>query len=294
MNRASYRTAGAIAACGLWLVSVPVAAQVPVEAPAALVRRTVENELNASTDASSFMFRARKETPRGTQTRLYVQTRDATAGMLVAVNDQPITPEQQAGEEDHLQSLVRNPDELKRKRKQEREDAERIRRIVRAMPDAFLYEYEGTEKGTAQIGRAGDTLLRLRFSPNPDYDPPSRVEQVLTGMKGNVLIDPVKCRIARIDGALYREVSFGWGIFGHLDKGGHFLVEQAEVADSHWDVTHMNLSFTGKILLFKSLNIKSNEVYSKFQRVPADLTFAQGVEMLKKEVASSNRSLGGQ
>jgi len=45
----------------------------------------------------------------------------------------------------------------------------------------------------------------------------------------------------------------------------------------------MDLAFTGKLLLFKSLNFKSTEVYSDFHPVPADLSFAQGVELLKKQ-----------
>jgi hypothetical protein len=56
----------------------------------------------------------------------------------------------------------------------------------------------------------------------------------------------------------------------------------------------MSLTFTGKILLFKSLAIKSDEVFSDFRRVPDDLTFAQGVEMLKAEEAklAENRKPG--
>jgi hypothetical protein len=45
----------------------------------------------------------------------------------------------------------------------------------------------------------------------------------------------------------------------------------------------MTLRFTGKILLFKNLNIESTEVFEGFKRVPADLSFAQAVELLKKE-----------
>ena len=104
-------------------------------------------------------------------------------------------------------------------------------------------------------------------------------------MQGFVLIDSEARRIARIDGTLFKEVGFGWGILGHLDKGGHFLVEQRDVGDGSWDISRMSLSFTGKILLFKSIAIKSDEVFSDFRRVPADTTFAQGVEMLKAEEA---------
>jgi hypothetical protein len=62
-------------------------------------------------------------------------------------------------------------------------------------------------------------------------------------------------------------------------------VEQAEVIQGEWEVTHMILSFTGKELLFKSLNIKSDEVFSNFRSAPSNLTFAQGVELLKKQEA---------
>ncbi len=254
--------------------------------PIELVRAAVANEMAAADDNSiKHMFRSRKQTPQGSQTRLYVETRNAMAGMTIAYNDQPLTPEQIQGEENHLAGLVDNPEQLKRKHSQEQEAAERTLRIVKALPDAFLYEYDGEERGAADLGKDGARLARLKFRPNPAYQPPSRVEEVLAGMQGFVLIDSEARRIARIDGTLFKEVGFGWGILGHLDKGGHFLVEQRDVGDGSWDISRMSLSFTGKILLFKSLTIKSDEMFSDFRRVPADTTFAQGVEMLKAEEA---------
>jgi hypothetical protein len=159
-------------------------------------------------------------------------------------------------------------------------------RIMRAMPDAFLFEYAGEEQGSAGIGRAGDPLVKLKFRPNPRYVPPSHVEEVLTGMQGYVLVDAVHYRIASIDGTLFKPVGFGWGILGHLDRGGRFMVQQQEVGDDLWEISSMTLSFTGKILLFKNLNISSTEVFSGFKRVPSDLTFAQALELLKKEEAT--------
>ena len=79
---------------------------------------------------------------------------------------------------------------------------------------------------------------------------------------------------------------FGWGILGHLDRGGHFQVDQADVDDSNWTIARMDLTFTGKILLFKSIDIKSTEIYSDFHPVPADLTFAQGIQLLKQQQAA--------
>jgi len=105
-------------------------------------------------------------------------------------------------------------------------------------------------------------------------------------MQGFVLIDPVSHSLASIDGTLFKEVSFGWGIFGHLDRGGRFLVQQQEVGDNVWEISSMTLNFTGKILVFKNLSITSTETFSDFKQVPSDLTFAQALELLKKEEGS--------
>jgi hypothetical protein len=269
-----------------WLVVVPCLAFSQTSVwPDELVRRTVQNEIKQSSAPSNYMFKDVKETPGGSQTKLVVETRDTTASLLIAINGKPLSPQQRQAEIERVERFVNNPDELKKKQKQEKEDAERVTRIMKALPDAFLYQNDGTEPGTDTVGKTGDELVRLKFHPNPDYVPPSHTEQVLTGMSGYLLIDANQNRIAKIDGTLMKDVGFGWGILGHLDKGGRFLVEQADVGNDHWEISHMDLAFTGKVLLFKSLNIKSTETYSDFRQVPYNLTFAQGVDLLKKQQA---------
>ena len=278
---------------GLWTrgllalaVFVPVAAkgQAPEIQPRELVRQAVQNEVAADTTAR-FMFRDQKKTAHLRQTRLLVETREATAGLLIEQDGHPISDQQRQAEHARLQGYIHNPDDLSRKRKQEKDDADHTERIVRALPEAFIYEYAGTEKGSADIGRPGDDLVRLNFRPDPSYDPPSRVEQVLTGMQGHLLIDAKEKRIAEIDGTLQKDVSFGWGFLGHLDRGGRFVVHQANIAGKYWELTRMELAFTGKILLFKKLSIQSTDVFSDFHQVSPDLTFAQGVELLEREAA---------
>ncbi len=256
----------------------------PERSPAELVKSAVANEIAAANDtAVKHMFRSRKQTPKGSQTKLYVETNDAMAAMLIAINDQPLTPQQQQGEANHLAWLMGSPEQLRKKQAREKEDGDRTLRIVKALPNAFRYEYAGTENSTSGLGRASVQLVRLKFTPNPDYSPPSRVEEALSGMEGYLLIDPEARRLARIDGTLFKNISFGWGIIGRLDKGGHFRVQQADVGDGAWEITEMSLSITGKILIFKTLSMVSDEVFSDFRRVPDNLPFAQGVELLKAE-----------
>jgi hypothetical protein len=249
-----------------------------------LVRLAVARELADSQDPSvKHLFRSHKQTLHGSQTKLYVETHDAMAGMVIAYDDRPVTQAELGGEEARLQGLVDHPELLRRKQDQEKTDTDRTLRILKALPDAFLYEYDGTETATAEFGKAGEPLARLKFHPNPKYNPPSRVEQVLVGMQGTMLIDSARLQLARIDGTLFKDMGFGWGIFGRLDKGGHLLVQQGDVGDGTWQITRMAMNFTGKILLFRSFTVANDEVFSDFRRVPADTTFAQGVGMLKAE-----------
>ena len=255
---------------------------------AEIVRRAVYNEV-ASNQSSGmhFRFKAEQVTPQLSQTKLMVETSDATAGLLVMQNGHPLTVQQRRNEEARLANYIQSPQELRKKKKQEKEDAEHTERILRALPDAFLYQRDGTEPGRQGFGAPGDELVRLNFRPNPSYNLPSHVEQVLTGMSGHLLIDTTENRIAEINGTLSKEVEFGWGILGHLDPGGRFLVQQADVGEHQWEVTHMQLSFTGKVLFLKKISIHSNDTFSDFHSVPGNLTFAQGVELLKKEAAGN-------
>ena len=266
--------------------SVPLLAEEQPLSAIQLVRVTVANEVAAGdVNGMKHMFRDRKKTAQGSQTRIYVETRDGMAGMTVAYNDKPLDPQQMENEKGRLAGLAGNPEQLKRKQREQKEDADRSLRIVKALPDAFVFEYDGTVPGAAAIGHEGVDLIRLKFRPNPSYRPPTHVEQVLVAMSGILLIEPVQHRIAEIDGTLFQPVGFGWGILGRLDRGGHFLVDQVDVGDGCWELSHMALNFTGKILFFKNISIKSEEVFSNFRRVPDDTTFAQGVKLLETESA---------
>ncbi len=206
-----------------------------------------------------------------------METKDGVVGRLVAVNDQPPSADQRAADDQKLNRLMNDPQERARKLKQQKDDEQRVARMVRSLPDAFLYQYDG-----ASVGATGE-LVRLSFVPNPKWDPPDRERQVFTGMKGTMLVDPREERLVKIEATLFRDVNFGWGFFGHLDKGGQFIVGQSKIFEDRWETTDMRLRFTGKILLFKGLNINEHETASNFRQVPNNLSFAQGVDLLRKE-----------
>ncbi len=275
----------------IWIATcASVSAQttsVPHPNPVELVRAAVTKEIAAAHDtAIKFMFRSRKQTPKGLENKIYVESNEALVTRVVGQNDQRLEPHEERTEADQLAALANNPEQLRKKQARDRQEVEHTLCILKALPEAFHFEYSGTEDSASGLGKAGDKLVRLTFTPNPSYSPPTRVEQVLQGMEGYLLIDPRTERLARVDGTLFKDVTFGWGIFGRLDKGGHFRVQKADVGDGFWEITEMSLNFNGKILLIKSLSIVSDEVFSDFQRLPNNVPFAEGVALLKSEQVS--------
>src|SRR5580658_1563367 len=122
------------------------------ESPIELVRRTVQREI-ATDNGAKAMFTDHKGTPQGSQTKLVVETREGMAGMLVAINNKPLSPEQRHTEEARLEGFVNSPEGLKRKQRSEKEDTDHVTRIMKALPDAFLYEPDGSAVGSQEIGK---------------------------------------------------------------------------------------------------------------------------------------------
>jgi hypothetical protein len=244
-----------------------------------LVRRAIANEDKASKEHVPLLYRLRTERPKsGAITKELVETNDGVVARLIAVNDKPPSAEERKKDDDRLQRLASDPQIRTAKTKQQKEDEERTTRMVKALPDAFVYQYDGLE-----TGKDGQQVIRLKFKPNPKYDPPTRELQVYQGMEGTMLIDPSDERLTKIQARLFKSVNFGWGILGHLDPGGQFEVEQALVGGDRWEVTEMRLRFTGKVLFFKNLNINEHETAFDYRRAPDNLSFVQGIEFLKNQ-----------
>ncbi|HEY0795608.1 MAG TPA: hypothetical protein VGD64_07485 [Acidisarcina sp.] len=244
--------------------------------PPALVRRASRNELatNAANQAA-VRYKLRKVDEKGTTTKEIIETKDGDVARLVAINDRPLTPEEQQKESDRLQNLLDHPELQEHRRQREKEDSDRARKMVRLLPDAFIYQYAGMVRGP------GGPCYRLTFVPNPKFTPPDREAEVYHGMAGELWIDKSQERLARIDAHLISDVDFGWGILGRLYKGGTITVEQADVGRHHWEATHMRLNLRGKALMVKTLNFSTTEDSTEFQPVPPDIPYQHAIRLLQ-------------
>ena len=242
-----------------------------------LVRRAVENELKPEGNSQHFTYRDQKLKENGSrETKQMISTSQGVMlGRIIAINDKPLDAQQRQKEDQRLQRLLDDPSQLTAKKKEQVEDDERVRKMVGALPDAFIFEYAGSEQG-----KTGEIKV-LKFHPNPNFDPPTRELQVYQGMEGTMKIAVPQNHIVLLEAKLFRQVNFGWGILGHLNPGGQFIIEQSAITPEHWDLTHMKLNFTGKALFFKTINIQEDEWTSDYREVPP-LSIAEAIQKLKQ------------
>jgi hypothetical protein len=255
----------------------------PTQDPNALVRAVVYNELHAPETGEFHTWKQKQVKPSRTTIKQYVETPDGLLGRVLTVDGKPLSGDALEKENARIDRLL-DPKQMQQKRKEQKEDENRTRKIVAALPDAFIYKITGTEE------KDGHTFVNLHFTPNPDFSAPSHETLVLQGMEGEMIVDSTVKRLVKIDGTMTKDVSIGWGILGRLDKGGRFEVQQRQVDNGDWEVTFMRLNFTGKALIFKTIRINEVDTSYDFRKVPK-MSVADAINFLKN-TDNENKAVG--
>jgi hypothetical protein len=242
--------------------------------PAALVREAVQNGLEESYGhGQPLRYLLRKKTRNIDTTKEIVETADGDVARLVAIDGHPLSASQEQMELQRLHTLASNPALQEHRRRSEQKDAARIREILRLLPDALLYQ-------VVEPVKASNGQIELTFTPNPRFSPPTLDSRILTGFQGRVWIDAKDVRMVRLEGRIFRNVDFGWGILGTLYPGGTASIEQAKIADCGWQLGHLRLNLTGRELLFKALRIQLEEFATDYHPVPRGWKYTDAIQWL--------------
>jgi hypothetical protein len=253
----------------------------PAIDPAKIVRDASWNELHSPRPGRSFSYRQHKVDPKGSVVKLIVETKDGDVARLLERDGKPLPPEEEQAEVDRLNNLLAHPEIQEHRHKKEQEDSARGDEMVRMLPDAFLYTFEGMVEGPSGL------CYRLKFRPNPAFTPPDREGEVYHGMVGELWVDQSQLRLAKIDAHLISDVNFGWGVLGRLYKGGSILVQNADMGLHHWETIHLKLNLKGKLLMLKSVDYSTTEDFSDFQIQPEELGYQEAIRLLEKSTPGS-------
>jgi hypothetical protein len=253
----------------------------PAIDPAKIVRDASYNELHSPKPGRSFSYRQHKVDAKGSMVKEIVETKDGDVARLIEKNGKPLPPEDEQAEIDRLNNLLAHPEIQEHRHKKEQEDSARGDEMVRMLPDAFLYTFDGMVEGPSGL------CYRLKFRPNPAFTPPDREGEVYHGMVGELWVDRSQLRLAKIDAHLISDVNFGWGVLGRLYKGGSILVQNADVGLHHWETIHMKLNLQGKLLMLKSIDYSTTEDFSDFKIQPQELGYQEAIRLLQKTPGSA-------
>lgn len=288
--KTSQRGAGILCLAGFVLASVarlPAQQQTTPQLPSDATRfvaEVIQHEMKLDdTDHSYWRYLYVHADEKSSYERDVIETKDGELARELLKNGQPLTADQRQQDDDRMRKLVSDPDERAKRNKRKNEDGDKAKQMLKAIPDAFVFKYDGFDRN----------LVRLTFFPNPHYDAPTRELRVFRSLSGKMWIDPQAKHLARIDGTLFEDVTFGWGLLGRLNKGGTFNVVQKEVAPDHWEVVSLDVNMTGHAVIFKTLNVREHETFRDFQPVSNQLTIAQAYNLLEKDrepVSANGRS----
>jgi len=318
MHRSSGQQDGALQVCprrargaarfSVWmalalLCAAPLAAQqaaAPAAAPPAeelrrILERTIETmhrsdaaeaeyartehwvERKRAADADPVLDRVYRVYPTGTGTLKVVLAESGTQ-----VTAEKYREELRELEQDLLWAL--DPEEERqhaRVVKWKKRTAERYR-AVEGFRDAYEVSWLGTERDSNPS--APRTLTKLLLDPKPGPASGSIATELLAASRLTMWVEAETGAMIRLDAELVRDLSFGGGLLGKIDKGGHVHIEQTQVAPGIWLPRVTSSQVQGRKLLTHEESVRTVEARD-YRRVGAP---AELLTQVRRELSNAN------
>jgi hypothetical protein len=243
----------------------------------AFVRAVVANELAAdANDHSLWMYRDDNKVPGTHTVKLVIETSQGDLSKTVERDDHPLTPQAQKEDEQKMDAFVHDADLRQKQKRRHEQDAEKADSLTKLLPDAFLWTFTKQDSDETT----------LHFEPDPHFRPPTREARVFAAMAGVMVVNTRQKRIQELKGMLTRDVNFGYGLLGKLQKGGTFEIERQQIAPGVWNITATHIHIQGHALIFKSIGEQQDEVTSHYHPTPKSLSLSAAAQMLKDGTAA--------
>ncbi|HUB31086.1 MAG TPA: hypothetical protein VL967_15380 [Terracidiphilus sp.] len=255
---------GAVLACGQ---SFSAAAQDAT----ALVRTAVQTEITASRDDHSrWLYFDVDRKPGNTVRQWVAETVSGDLHRVLAEKGHRLTP---AAQRSAMDDFIHDSSAQAKQRKSGQHDDRQSADMLSLLPSAFDW---------AIVSRHGD-LVRLHFTPNPQFEPPTWTARVFAAMEGDMEVETAHHRIASLRGRLVHDVRFCGGICGDLSAGGTFDVERRATGPTVWQIVETHVHIHGTALFFKDISQDEDDQKTDFQPLPGNITLAQAESELLKQ-----------
>ena len=187
---------------------------------------------------------------------------------LVAKNDQPLSGDAAAKEEERIKKVVARragEDEKERQKRQERAEKQRQedRQFVREVADAYNFHLVGAES------LDGRETYVIDAEPRPGYRPHLKDAGFLPKFRFRAWIDKSESEWRKLDIQCIDTVSFGL-VLARLHKGSRVVIEQTRVNDEVWLPQHMAVKVDARVALLKEFNVEQDTTYRDYKKFRAD------------------------
>ena len=146
--------------------------------------------------------------------------------------------------------------------------------LLDASAKAFRITWAGRET------RGSQTLVKLILEPDPNYKPTSRLAVTFEHIHAVLWVDEAQAQMVRLVGDITSDITFGGGIVGKVYHGGHFVMEQSEVAPGVWFPTLYTYDVDGRKFLF-GFGVHERTEVTHYRHVGPP---SQSIELIRSEL----------
>jgi hypothetical protein len=183
---------------------------------------------------------------------------------LVAIDDKPLSPQDEAKEQHRFQKAVaerqqESPDEREQRIGKYQEEIDRDHVLMGELTKALDF----TLSGQQMLGRR--QVYVLNGKPRAGYRPPNKQAKALTGMQGTLWIDAANFHWVKAEAEVVSPVWI-YGFIARIEPGTHFELEQEPIADGLWMPSHFLMEARAKVLLLFPHYEQDDNTYSSYHK----------------------------
>lgn len=110
----------------------------------------------------------------------------------------------------------------------------------------------------------GQPAIRVRFAPRPGASPRTREGRVAAAFAGMAWIHEFEHEVMRVVADAVDDVSFGFGVIGHLRRGSH-VETRRRVTNGTWVTTETSFRGSVRALLFRRVDLDYRREYFNYR-----------------------------
>lgn len=146
---------------------------------------------------------------------------------------------------------------------------------------AFRFRWVGHETLPDSAGdRGARTFTKFLLEPDPDYRPTTRLDVTFQHVHAVLWVDESEGQFARLEGDITSDITFGGGIVGKVYQGGHFTMEQSEVAPGVWLPTLYTYDVDGRKFVF-GFGVHERTELTRYRHVGPPV---QSIQVIRNEL----------